>query len=81
MKANRSMSVVSAKGSIVIPRVLREKYGLKKGTQVHVIDYGGVLSIIPASDDPIKASHGMLRGGPSLVEALLKSRREDLERE
>ena len=75
------ISTVSEKGWIVIPQELREKYGLKKGTRVHVIDYGGVITIIPVSEDPIKKSHGMLRGGSSLVEALLKSRKEDLERE
>lgn len=70
-------ATLSAKGWVVIPQELRERYGLKKGDKVHVIDYGGVLSIVPASRDPVKAAAGMLKGKTSLTEALLESRRED----
>jgi len=70
-------SVLSEKGWVVIPQELRERYGLKKGDRVHVIDYGGVISIVPASEAPSKNAMGMLRGKTSLVKALIKSRRED----
>jgi len=70
-------STLSGKGWVVIPQELRERYGLKKGDKVHIIDYGGVLSIIPVSKDPIKESFGMAKEGTSLTKALLKSRRED----
>jgi AbrB family looped-hinge helix DNA binding protein len=70
-------STLSEKGWVVIPQELRQRYGLKKGDRVHVIDYGGVLSIVPASSTPIKSARGMLRGETSLVEALVKSRQED----
>jgi len=73
-------STLSEKGWIVIPQELRERYGLKKGDRVHVIDYGGVISIVPASESPIKNSFGMLKGKTSLVKELAKSRREDAER-
>ena len=61
----------------MIPQELRERYGLKKGDRVHVIDYGGVISIVPASEAPIKNAMGMLRDKTSLVKALIKSRQED----
>ena len=70
-------STVSEKGWVVIPRELRHRYGLKKGDRVHVIDYGGVISIVPASQLPVKATRGMLRDKGSLVKALVKSRREE----
>lgn len=71
-------SVLSEKGWVVIPRDLRRRYGLKKGDRVHVIDYGGVISIIPASsEDPIGNTVGMLKGKTSLVKELLRSRRQD----
>ena len=54
---------------------------LKKGDKVQVIDYGGVISIIPHPRDPIEESYGFLKEGPSLTEALLKSRREDAARD
>ncbi len=73
-------STLSEKGWVVIPQELRERYGLKKGDRVHVVDYGGVISIVPASEAPIKHSLGMLKGKTSLVKELAKSRREDAER-
>lgn len=74
-------TTVSAKGWVVIPQEIRRRYGLKKGDRVHVIDYGGVLAIVPASKDPIAEGLGMLRGGPSMTKALLEDRRRELERE
>ncbi len=73
-------STLSEKGWVVIPQELRERYGLKKGDRVHVIDYGGIISIVPASEDPIKTSLGMLKGKTSLVKELAKSRQEDAKR-
>ena len=72
---------VSAKGWVVIPRDLRERYGIKKGDRVHIIDYGGVLTIVPALRDPIHQTRGMLADGPSLTAALTKARAEDAARE
>ncbi len=68
---------LSEKGWVVIPQELRDRYRLRKGDRVHIIDYGGVLSIVPASQDPIRQSRGMLKGKGSLVKELTKSRRED----
>lgn len=74
-------ATVSGKGWVVIPQEIRKRYGLKKGDKVHIIDYGGVVAIVPASKDPIAEGFGMLKGGPSLTQALLEERRWELERE
>ena len=74
-------ATVSTKGWVVIPKDLREMYGLKKGTQVQVVDYGGVLAVIPLPDDPVGALLGMLEGGPSLTAELLSERALDRARE
>jgi bifunctional DNA-binding transcriptional regulator/antitoxin component of YhaV-PrlF toxin-antitoxin module len=58
----------------VIPKPLREKYGLEKGTRVHVVDYGDVLALMPLPADPVGALHGMLGGDPPLTEELLSER-------
>jgi AbrB family looped-hinge helix DNA binding protein len=68
---------VSAKGWIVIPKPLREKYSLKKGAQVQVVDYGDVLTLVPLPADPVEALHGMLAGGPSLTDELLAERAQE----
>jgi AbrB family looped-hinge helix DNA binding protein len=72
---------VSQKGWVVIPAELRRKYGLEPGDEVQVVDYGGVLSLIPVSEDPIEVAAGMLKGNTSLTEALLKERAKDKVRE
>jgi AbrB family looped-hinge helix DNA binding protein len=73
-------ATLSEKGWVVIPRELRKRYRLKKGDKVHVIDYGGVISIVPADKYPIKNALGMLKGGTPLTRTLVKSRRQDAER-
>lgn len=72
---------ISQKGWVVIPADLRKKYDLKPGDEVHVVDYGGVLSLIPTSEDPLQAAAGILAGETSLTEALLDERREERNRE
>jgi AbrB family looped-hinge helix DNA binding protein len=74
-------STVSAKGWVVIPKAMREKHGLEKGSRVQIVDYGRVLAIVPLPDDPIEALHGMFAGGPSLTEELLAEREQERTRE
>ena len=49
-----TVTTVSNKGWIVIPAELRRKYGLTPGTRVVVVDYGGVIAVVPALADPIE---------------------------
>ena len=72
---------VSAKGWVVIPKPLREKYGLEKGTRVQVVDQGDLLVLVPLPPDPEDALHGMLKGGPSLTEERLAERARERARE
>jgi len=72
---------ISTKGWIVIPKDLREKYGLKQGDQVQVVDYGEALVLVPLPDDPVTALHGMLKNGPSLTEDLLAEHAQERVRE
>jgi AbrB family looped-hinge helix DNA binding protein len=74
-------ATVSTKGWVVIPKELREKYSLKKGSRVQVVDYGNVLALVPLADDPVDALHGMLKGGPSLTADLLAERIQERARE
>ncbi len=72
---------ISNKGWVVIPAELRKKYNLLPGTEVVIVDYGGVLSIIPALKNPVKQGRGMLKDLPSLTRDLLKERAKDRSRE
>ena len=72
-----SSSVLSKKGWVVIPTEIRKKYGLVKGERVNIIDYGGVISIIPVAKDAISEAEGLFQGGPSLTKALIIERKKD----
>ncbi len=72
---------ISNKGWVVIPAELRKKYSLKPGDRVEIVDYGGVISIVPRAKDPIKQGYGLLKGGKSLTKALLDERSKERTRE
>jgi len=71
---------LSRKGWVVIPASMREKYGLKPGANLQVVDYGGVLAIVPAFKDPVKQGAGMLKGDDSLTQAVVEEHKRDLKR-
>lgn len=71
------MNTISSKGWVVIPADLRKKYGLKPGARVHLVDYGGVLAIIPALQKPIPQAAGMIKSGKKLTDALLEEHRRE----
>lgn len=74
-------ATVSKKGWVVIPKTYRQKYNIKPGDEVRIIDYGGVLAVVPLPEDPITALRGMLADGPSLTADLLAERQEARQRE
>ncbi len=61
---------ISSRGWILIPAQLQKKYDLQAGAQVMLVDYGGVLAIVPIVKNPIEAAQGLLKGGPSLLKVL-----------
>lgn len=76
-----SIAKISSKGGVVIPSELRKKYNLRSGQHVKVVDYGGVLSLVPLLTDPIEEGLGVFGRGPSIVKALAKERRKERVRE
>ena len=72
---------LSQKGWVVIPAELRKKYGLKPGAKLQVIDYGGVLAIVPAFKDPVVEGSGMLKDDDSLTQAIVEEHLQGRQRE
>ncbi len=72
---------ISNKGWVVIPAEMRKKYNLVPGTEVVIVDYGGVLAIVPAFNNPVEQGYGWLKGGTSLTGALKKDREFEKKRE
>ncbi len=59
-------ATISTKYQVVIPKVVREKLGIKPGQKVQVIPYMGRIEMIPVRN--IKDSRGFLEGIDSAVE-------------
>jgi len=57
------ISVVTAKGQVVIPAKLRRRFGIKHGTAVSFIEDNGRLIIQPITQDFIRSLRGSLRRG------------------
>jgi AbrB family looped-hinge helix DNA binding protein len=72
---------LSQKGWVVIPSALRKKYGLIPGATVQVVDYGGVLALVPALKNAVKEGAGLLKGEDSLTTAIVEEHRKERERE
>ena len=68
---------VSSKGAIVIPVNLRQKYNLKPGDRVRVVDSEGVLWLVPVSAHAVRRAAGMLMGQGSLTKAILDEHRKE----
>ena len=71
---------ISSKGWVVIPAELRRKYGLKPGKRVEIVDYGGVLALVPALDDPVEEAAGLLSGEMFPTKALAEEHRKELDK-
>ena len=67
---------VSEKGWVVIPKELRERLGLKKGSKVDFVELGGHVYLKKAVDDPIAAGYGMFKGRISLENYLAEKQQE-----
>jgi AbrB family looped-hinge helix DNA binding protein len=69
---------ISQKGWVVIPVELRNKYRWKSGDRVKVVDYGGVVSLVPVLRNPEAEGSGALRiRGRSLLKRLKQTRKEE----
>ena len=67
---NADYSAVNAKGQVVIPAKIRDRFGIRQGTKVAFIEKAGQLVIQPVTDAFIKRMRGSLakRGLPSDLE-------------
>lgn len=82
MKFSNTMKAkVSAKGWVVIPAVLRNRFGIKPGTSVVFQEVADGIILIPRAKDPVDELYGKLAGKMSLTDALLEERSEEIKRE
>jgi bifunctional DNA-binding transcriptional regulator/antitoxin component of YhaV-PrlF toxin-antitoxin module len=65
---------------VVIPKKLREKYGIRTATAVRWIEKDQGILMVPESEDPIVAARGMLKGS-GILKAFMKEKRHEKQRE
>lgn len=73
-------SKVTSKGQIVIPKKIREKYGIRPSSSIHWIEKEEGILMVPDSDDPIISARGMLQGA-GLLKVYLQEKEKEKERE
>ncbi len=73
---------VSRKGWVVIPSLLRARYGVRKKKTVSVVDADGKLYVFPALEDPVRESRGMLgEAADWMARELIKEHAREVARE
>ena len=73
-------SKVTSKGQVVIPKKLREKYGIRSATAIRWIEKDQGILMVPESEDPILAARGMLKGS-GILKAYLKEKKREKQKE
>jgi len=73
------MTVVTPtiKGQIVIPAVLRKKFGIVKGTPINIYDQDNKIILEPIHEDPIQQGRGILKTKGRVLKRLIADRKEE----
>ena len=74
-------SKVSVRGQTVIPREIREEFGIKANSRLAWSTRNGVIIAIPVPEDPVAASIGILGGKGFTLKDFLKERQKERELE
>ncbi len=74
---------ISEKGQIIIPSVLRKRYGLQKGDKLSVEEADGAIVLRPLAAHPILGLRGKYKstGQEKLTDVLLHERKLERERD
>lgn len=68
---------VTQKGQLVIPKELRDKYGIEPDGEVLVTEIDNHIAVLPALGDPIKEGRGMLKLARPAAQIIREIRAEE----
>lgn len=74
-------TVVTTKGQVVIPSIIRKHLHLKEGTKLFVIEIAGNIMLQPLTPDYFQKMAGVLKTRGRLTEALLQTRAKEKAKE
>ena len=77
---HKATSKVTTKGQIVIPKRIRDKYGIHPATSIRWVEKKEGILMIPDSEDPITAARGMLKGS-GIFKVYLQEKKKEIDRE
>ncbi|MCX6152400.1 MAG: AbrB/MazE/SpoVT family DNA-binding domain-containing protein [Ignavibacteriales bacterium] len=72
-------AIITSKGQMVIPSKIRNRYGIKNGTKVHIIEEEEGIRIIPITHETIERNKGMFKTGGKLLKALMEEKKKERE--
>lgn len=72
---------VTQKGQVVIPKKLRDKYGIRPNGRVVITEIDQHLAVLPLEDDPIAEGRGLIQFSHPVRELMRQVRREEVLRE
>ena len=72
-----SVSVVGAKGQVVIPKKIRATFQIKPGTRVHLKVRNGEIVLTPLTPSYFERMAGCLGSGGKATKALLEERKRE----
>jgi len=70
-------SILTTKGQLLIPKRIRNKYGIKSGVKVIFEDAENGVVIRPMNENYFKTFRGMLRSSGDLKEEIRKIKEEE----
>ena len=74
-------TVMTTKGQIVIPSLVREHFNMKKGTRLCVIEEAGRIVLQPLTKGYFERAAGILKTKGKLTRLLLEERAMEMRRE
>lgn len=73
-------TVLSSKGQLVIPKTLREEFGLNEGDRVAVVSRGSYIAVIPLTKTSVAEAMKKIKGSPVKFPGLAVERASGKER-
>jgi AbrB family looped-hinge helix DNA binding protein len=77
----KNIVAISKKGQLLIPKLYRQKSGIKPGSRVALAAEPNKITLTVLPEDPVAAACGILNTEPSLSKKLMDERDAEIKKE